>query len=220
MSTHASAPSRESVTALLGMLAYGELVAFDRIAADARLAPDLQRRATLSAMAAAEINNFHRLVSRITELGGDPDAVMEPFVAAIDTFHDSTKPRDWLESLVKVYVGDAIADDFFREIAALLEPADRDLVLEVLHNDANAEFAVAEINAAIAADRTITGRLALWARRLVGEALSQAQRVAAEHDAITTIVLEGTGDLTKVGELIKRIMQAHSERMTAVGLNN
>lgn len=202
------------------MLAYGELVAFDRIAADAKLAPDLRRRASLSAMAAAEINNYQRLVARITELGGDPEAAMTPFVEVIDAFHDSTAPRDWLEGLVKVYVGDSIADDFFREMAALLPAVDRDLVLEVLHNDVNAEFAISEIKPVLERDPKIAGRLALWARRLVGEALSQAQRVAAEHDSLTEIIIEGTGDLAKVGELIKRIMQAHSNRMTAIGLNN
>src|SRR5690606_17104355 len=139
MSSQATEPATASVIDLLGMLAYGELVAFDRIATDAKLAPDLRRRASLSAMAAAEINNYQRLVARITELGGDPEAAMGPFVEVINAFHDSTAPRDWLEGLVKVYVGDSIADDFFREMAALLPSPDKDLVLDVLHNTANAE---------------------------------------------------------------------------------
>jgi len=220
MPTHPHSPAKESVVDLLGMLAYGELVAFDRQSIDARLAPDLRRRAQLSIMAAAEMRNYQRLVARITELGADPQEAMKPFVQVIDDFHDSTAPRNWLESLVKVYVGDGIADDFFREVATLLDPVDRELALEVLHNDDHSEFAVTEIKAAIADNPAITNRLALWARRLVGEALSQAQRVAAEHDSLTMLIVEGTGDLAKVGELIKRLMQAHSERMTTVGLNN
>ena len=220
MATHPPAPATASVVSLLGLLAYGELVAFDRTAKDARLAPDLGKRAALSRMAAAEIHHYEALVARITELGGDPEEAMAPFVAAIDAFHDSTRPRNWLEGLVKVYVGDGIADDFFREIADFLDEVDRDLVLEVLHNVEHAEFAVVEINAAIEADPTVAGRLALWARRLVGEALSQSQRVAAEHDALTTLIVEGTGDLAQVGELIKRLMSAHADRMAELGLNN
>ncbi|MGH8791515.1 MAG: ferritin-like fold-containing protein [Stackebrandtia sp.] len=219
MSSHSHTPSTESVVALLGMLAYGELVAFDRMAADARLAPDLSRRARLAAMAGVEIQNYDRLAARIKELGTDPESAMRPFVEAVTAFHDSTAPRDYLEGLVKAYVGDGIADDFFREVAVLLAPADRDLVLEVLHNADNAEFAVSEITAALEADPAMTGRLALWARRLTGEALSQAQRVAADHDSLTMLIIEGTGDLAKVGELIKRLMQAHSDRMTRVGLS-
>ena len=51
-------PDRQAVVELLGLLAYAELLAFDRMAADARLAPDLRRRAVLSEMAAGEINGY------------------------------------------------------------------------------------------------------------------------------------------------------------------
>ena len=54
---------------------------------------------------------------------------MEPFVAALDGFHQQTAPSDWLEGLVKAYVGDSIASDFYREVAARLDSDTRDLVL-------------------------------------------------------------------------------------------
>jgi len=211
---------RDAVIDLLGVLGYGVLIAFDRLAADARLAPDLRRRALLSEMAAAEMAHYRRIVGRLTELGVDPEQAMAAFVRPLDAFHDSTRPSDWLEGLVKAYVGDGIADDFYREIAAFLAEPDRTLVLEVLHDHQQAEFAVAEVRAAIEADPARAGRLALWARRLVGEAISQAQRVAAERDAFTELVVEGSGDLAGVGMLIKRLTNAHTERMRAIGLNN
>ena len=39
--------------------------------------------------------------------------------------------------------------------------------------------------------RRLGGRLALWGRRLMGEALTQAQRVAAERDALTALLAGG-----------------------------
>ena len=54
------------------------------------------------------------------------------------------------------------------------------------------------MRAAIAADPALAGRLALWARRLVGEALSQAQQVAVERDALALLLVGGTGDLAGV----------------------
>jgi hypothetical protein len=213
-------PPVEAVVALLAVLAYGTLVAFDRIAADARLAPDLRRRAMHSAMAAVEIGNYERLAGRLNELGVDPEQAMAPFVAPLDGYHDSTQPADWLEGLVKAYVGDGIADDFYREVAKVLEPRDRDLVLDVLHDTRYEDFASREIRAAIAADPKLANRLALWARRLMGEALSQAQRVAAERDELTMLVLHGSGDLAGVMDLIKRLTAAHQDRMTSLGLNN
>jgi 1,2-phenylacetyl-CoA epoxidase catalytic subunit len=121
-----------AVVDLLGALAYAELTAFDRLAEDARMAPTLTGRAALAKMAAAEIAHHCRLTERLGELGVDPSQAMAPFVPALDAFHESTRPSTWLEGLVKAYVGDGLATDFYREIAAFLPDPDRALVLEVL----------------------------------------------------------------------------------------
>jgi hypothetical protein len=208
-----------AVVDLLGALAYAELTAFDRLAEDARLAPTLTGRAALAKMAAAEIGHHVRLTDRLTELGAEPPAAMAPFVRALDTFHESTRPSTWLEGLVKAYVGDGLATDFYREIATFLPDPDRALVLDVLADTGHADFAVREVRAAITADRTVRGRLSLWGRRLVGEAMSQSQAVIAEHDRLAELIIAGTGDLSGVALLIDRITGAHTRRMKALGLN-
>jgi hypothetical protein len=207
-----------AVVDLLGVLAYAELTAFDRLAEDARLAPTLDGRAALARMAAAEIGHHVRLTDRITELGADPAQAMTPFVSALDTFHESTRPKTWLEGLVKAYVGDGLATDFYREIASFLPEPDRQLVLDVLADTGHADFAVREVRAAIAADRKVAGRLALWGRRLVGEAMTQSQAVIAEHDRLAELIMTGTGDISGIGRLIERITTAHTERMATLGL--
>jgi hypothetical protein len=219
VSTPEPSTDPQAVVDLLGVLAYGELTAFDRLAYDARLAPTLAGRAALAGMAAAEIAHFERLRERLTQLGADPEEAMLPFVEVFDTFHATTAPSTWLESLVKAYVGDGIAADFYREIAGFLDASTRELVLEVLADSGHSEFAVREVRAAIAADPTLVGRLSLWARRLVGEALSQAQRVAAERDALAMLLVGGTSDLADVATLLKRLTNAHSARMQTIGLS-
>jgi hypothetical protein len=209
-----------AVVDLLGVLAYAELIAFDRLAEDARLAPSLTGRAALARMAGAEITHHVRLAARLTELGADPEQAMAPFVSALDRFHESTRPHTWLEGLVKAYVGDGLAADFYREIAQFLPAPDRALVQEVLADTGHADFAVREVRAAIAADRKVAGRLALWARRLVGEAISRSQAVIAERDELGRLIIEGMGDLAGVGRLIDRITSAHSARMRALGLRD
>ena len=208
-----------AVVDLLGVLAYAELTAFDRLAEDARLAPTLGGRAALARMAAAEIAHHGRLTERLTELGADPAQAMAPFVSALDAFHEGTRPSTWLEGLVKAYVGDGLATDFYREIAAFLPDPDKALVLDVLADTGHADFAVREVRAAIKADRKVPGRLSLWGRRLVGEAITQTQAVIAEHDRLAELIIAGTGDLAGVGRLVERITSAHTKRMKALGLN-
>jgi hypothetical protein len=209
---------RQAVVDLLGLLAYTELTAFERLAEDARLAPSVRDKVALGEMAAAEFAHFRTLRERLDAMGIDAEEAMRPFVAPIDAFHDSTAPSDWLESVVKAYVGDGFAADFYREVAEYVDDDARELVLDVLSDTGHAAFAVEHVRAAIEADSTVSGRLALWARRLVGEALVQAQRVAVDRDALARLLVGGSVDLAAIGQLLARLTQRHAERMSALGL--
>lgn len=212
-------PVIDGVTELLGLLAYASLVAFFRLADDAALATSLPDKADLAAMAVAEFGHFDLLRRRIAELGADPQRAMEPFVEPIDAFHARTAPSTWLESLVKAYVGDGFAADFYRVIAQLLDPPTRSLVLTVLADSGHAQFAITRVREAIAADPAMAGRLALWARRLVGEALSQAQRVAADRESLARLLGGGTpAQLGEIGRMFATLTDAHAQRMAALGL--
>ncbi|MGW1776855.1 ferritin-like fold-containing protein [Streptomyces sp. NPDC002104] len=220
----ASPQYRAAVVDLLGALAYGELAAFERLAEDAKLAPTLGDKAELAKMASAEFHHFERLRDRLGAIDEDATAAMEPFAKGVDDFHRQTAPSDWLEGLVKAYVGDSIASDFYREVATHLDTDTRGLVVSVLDDTGHGGFAVEKVRAAIEADPRCGGRLALWARRLMGEALSQAQRVVAERDALSTMLVGGVDgmaagfDLAAVGEMFTRITKAHTKRMAALGL--
>ncbi|GEP38770.1 hypothetical protein NPS01_24330 [Nocardioides psychrotolerans] len=215
---------REAVIDLLAVIAYGEITAFERLAEDAKLAPTLEDKVALAAMATAELDKVGPLRDRITELGGEPFAAMAPFRSAVDLFHAHTAPADWPEGLVKAYVGDGLANDFYREIAAYLDPDTRDLVVSSVDTAGNAAFVVEKVREAIAADHRLGGRLALWGRRLMGEALTQAQRVAAERDALTALLAGGVDrpglDLAAIGRMFTRLTERHAERMAELGLDS
>jgi hypothetical protein len=57
-------------------------------------------------MAAAEIAHYRWLADRITALDVLPDDAMAPYVEALQAYHDSTEPKDWLEA-VTLHVGAA-----------------------------------------------------------------------------------------------------------------
>jgi 1,2-phenylacetyl-CoA epoxidase catalytic subunit len=87
---------RVAVVDLLGVLAYSELSAFERLTEDATKAPTLQDKVALAAMASAEFGHFERLRDRLLELEADPFEAMEPFHNPVDAFHAHTAPSNWL----------------------------------------------------------------------------------------------------------------------------
>ena len=57
----------------------------------------------------------------------------------------------------------------------------------------------------------------------MGEALTQAQRVAAERDALSAMLAGGIDrpglDLAAIGRMFTRITERHAERMAELGLS-
>ncbi len=58
----------------------------------------------------------------------------------------------------------------------------------------------------------------------MGEALTQAQRVAAERDALSAMLAGGIDrpglDLAAIGRMFTRITDRHAERMAELGLSS
>ncbi|MBX9389781.1 ferritin-like fold-containing protein [Streptomonospora nanhaiensis] len=231
----AASAAGAGVIDLLGLLAYARLVAFFRLAGDAELAPTLAGKGQLAEIAVSEQANYRRLHDRLRELGADPEEAMRPFVVPLDAWHARTEPQSWLESLVKAYVGDGIADDFYRRLAELADLETQALVRDTLVESGRAEFVAAQVRAAIADDPRLAGRLSLWARRLVGEALSQAQSVAARRPDLAALLGGGAresakggagaddtaqpGDLAMVSRMFADLTDAHTARLEAMGLS-
>ncbi|WP_019930896.1 ferritin-like fold-containing protein [Nocardia sp. BMG111209] len=206
------------VTDLFAVLAYGEISAFYRLAEEAELSPTLRGKVAAAKMAAAEMGHFRTLEQALAERGVDAFDAMAPFVAALDDYHVSTDPSTWLESMVKFYVGDGIAADFYTVLAVSLAPEVSSVVRDVLAETGHSEFVVEEVRSAVAVSRSERDRLTLWGRRLLGEAITQAQFVMAQRDELTELVLGATGDLNGIGALFDHMQTRHTERMRILGL--
>jgi hypothetical protein len=214
---------RQGALELLGVLAYGELSASERLAEDAKFAPTLREKAAIARLAVVEFGNFEVLRTHIEQVGADPFELMQTFAASFEEFHKKTAPRDWLQGLVKAYVGDGLAADFFREIAAFVDPQTRALIVENLGASGIREVVVPTVRAAIEADPTVAGPLALWGRRLMGEALVQGQLIVAEHEELASVVVGGEFlngmDLSAIARMFTRLTDAHAGRMAELGLS-
>ncbi len=206
------------MTDLFAVLAYGEISAFYRLAEEAKLSPTLRGKVAVAKMAGAEMEHFKTLEAALAARGAEVFDAMAPFVRALDDYHASTDPSTWLESMVKFYVGDGIAADFYTEIAGALTPDVAAVVRDVLAETRHSEFVVEEVRRAVTESRSERDRLTLWGRRLLGEAITQAQYVMAQRDELTDLVLTATGDLNGIAALIERMQDSHAQRMAVLGI--
>src|SRR5712675_732851 len=111
------------VNELFAVLAYGEVAAFYRLTEEARMAPDLRGRISMASMAAAAMGHYEVLRDALERRGVDVVPAMTKYASALENYHRLTTPSTWLEALVKTYVGDALAADFYLEIADSLPDA-------------------------------------------------------------------------------------------------
>ena len=206
------------VSELFAILAYGEVAAFYRLTDEARMAPNLAGRISMARMAAAEMGHFELLRDALESRGVDVVAAMSKYASALDNYHRLTTPSTWLEALVKTYVGDALAADFYLEIADGLPDEVAEVVRAVLSETGHSQFVVAEVRAAVNNSAKQRSRLALWSRRLLGEAITQAQYVLADHDELVDLVVSGTDGLAQLTGFFDRLQHTHDERMRELGL--
>ncbi|KGN39398.1 ferritin-like fold-containing protein [Knoellia subterranea] len=210
---------KAAVVDLLGVLAYGELTACIRMATDSDLAPSLRIKAQMAGFAATEYRQYELLVARLTEMGVDAEAAMQPFVAPFSAYHDRTRPKSWIEGLIKAYVGDGIAKDFYREMGSFVDDETRAVMDRALDDEGTGDFVVGVVRDTLKTDPTASGRLSLWGRRLLGEALSQGQAVAVERDSLAGLLVGGGADLTAIGQMFTRLTDRHTQRMGRLGLS-
>ncbi|WP_421841562.1 ferritin-like fold-containing protein [Mycobacterium sp.] len=207
------------VNELFALLAYGEVAAFYRLTDEARMAPDLRGRISMASMAAAEMGHYELLHDALERRGVDVVSAMAKYVSALENYHRLTTPSTWLEALVKTYVADALAADLYLEIAGGLPDEVADVVRAALSETGHSQFVVAEVRAAVTASGKQRSRLALWSRRLLGEAITQAQFVLADHDELVDLVVSGTGGLSHLGVFFDRLQHTHDQRMRELGLS-
>ncbi|MBJ7339859.1 ferritin-like fold-containing protein [Mycolicibacterium sp.] len=217
-SATAASAEHPGVVSLFAVLAYGEVAAFYRLTDEARMAPNLAGRINMASMAAAEMNHYELLRDALAKRGVDIVSAMTKYVSALENYHRLTLPSTWLEALVKTYIGDALAADFYLEIADALPEDAADVVRAVLAETGHSQFVVGEVKAAVTASDRQRHRLALWSRRLLGEAITQAQFVLAEHDELVDLVVSSGEGLGQLAEFFERLQNTHNARVRELGL--
>lgn len=210
--------SAETQVALLGLLGYASLGAFALLAKDASEARTISTRMRLSRMAAAELAEIDSVEETIRALGGNPHQAFEEFSSFLTSYLHRAEPRDWWERLMRSYVRFNMLEDLLGELSQSL-PAD---VRASADADpgvrGHADLIVDELGPVLANDEKLASRLALWGRRVVGEAISMARQLFEEWPEFVDLI-PGDGDgQARRAALLGRLQNAHARRMDRLGL--
>jgi hypothetical protein len=207
------------LTDLLGVMAYGELSAFERLSSDARYSPTLHDRAVLGRIAVVEFQHYELVRARLEGMGVDAEVAMLRFQPSVDHFHERTRPADWYESLMKAYVIDTLYADYYRAVARYVDAGTRELIGQIQSAEEATAVLQERLKAALADDPRLASRLALWARRLLGEAMTLAQRVSLEYPLLGGLSgLDDADARELVDSLTVELAANHSRRMAGLGL--
>jgi hypothetical protein len=211
--TSVSEQPREAVAEVVAALTYGQRLAGRRAAEAAALAPDAETRARQEGIAARERENLALLEARLGEVGGgEREDCFAPF---FDAFFERTTPSDWIEAQTFFYVGDALVAEFAEALMRQLDPVSSEVVRRALcDRDDQDAFALDQLKAALADDPAETERVASFARRVAGEALTQTRRALDQSPALSEVL----GDEEAQKRILLDLLDRHRRRLDRLGI--
>jgi hypothetical protein len=201
------------VAEFLAAISYGERLAAARAARNAELAPDRKRRELQENVAMVEAERARLIEARLTELGSiDLEDRFRPF---FDAVFEGTEPSDWLEAQAWHYIGDALVRDLADALVPTLDPVSAEVTTAVLADrDEQESFALDEVALGLQSDPGATERVAAYARRVIGEALTQTRRALDASDAVRSLLGGEEGEK----RMLLDVLQRHRERLDRLGI--
>ena len=147
------------------------------------------------------------------EIGSLQDA--ERFRPFFDAFFERTVPADWLEAQTWHYVGDALVSDFAEVLIEVLDPVSAQIIHRTLGERQDQEtFALDELKRALNGDPAVTERIAAFARKIAGEALTQTSQAMAQ----TQVLFDLLGGPEGEKEMVLKLLDGHRARLDRLGV--
>ncbi len=177
-------------------------------------APTLAARSELAEVVrvhASRAGAFARILERE---GVEPEQAMGPFAESIHHFARATEGADWYEQLLAIHVVSGLLGDFFVAIAPGLPEGDQDAMLRTLRGESAHALLVALLRRSIAGNPRLSDRMAVWGRRLVGDALLQMYLAVNGPDETGRAV----PSQKRLEPAFNDIVASHTRRMDELGL--
>lgn len=200
---------RPDPVSVLARAAYLQLGQFEALSRAASGAGEIGDKEALSAAAGRALEKHKVLAADLRRRNVDPTSAMAEFRPAIDAYFALVAGDDWHELLTSIYLTGGLLDDFFTRLTAGLDGGER--VSTVLAGDSGTEVIVRLLSRDIGEHPSLASRLAVWGRRLVGDALLQA-RAALPASRKTE------GEERRIEPILTDLMAEHTRRMDRLGL--
>ena len=201
------APARDR---FLGQAAYIQLSIFEDLSRLVAVAPTIAAKEALSRASAISLDRYRGLTDEVRRTGGDPSEAMAPYTAKVDFFQRVTQGADFYESVMTSHITAGILDDFFARLALGLPAADAARV-SPLYVPSHESVLAEQLRIGIDANPQLAPRLAMWGRRLVGDAMLVARSALATPPSTEK-------DEARIEPVFTELIAAHTRRMDALGL--
>lgn len=191
-----------------GAAIYAALAELERLAALLPLAPGLADRMGVAEVIAQRHERYRELLGRFGE-ADDPQSAMAAAAPALDDARRRVESTDWWEALAATLLGAALTDELFEILvgepigaAAVAEPERAGEASAGVDATADEAWAARRLRVALAEDAVLAARIAMWGRRLVGEAIVLAREFGGE----------------RYPELADKLAVSHARRLEDLGL--
>ncbi len=200
-----------AILPFLAEVAYLQLSNFELVAQTVLAAPTTASKARLSNAAQGSLTKHRELVKAIERRGKSAAELMNESAGRIDDFRLRVQGDDWHEKLMTAYVAIGFLDDFFIGLAGGLSGNDAERAIESLSGKSAQDALFEELREAIEADAALASRLAMWGRRLIGDAMLLARASLVHSD-------NRDNDEARIEPVLTELIAAHTRRMDALGL--
>lgn len=204
-----------AIAEVLAALAYGEALGARRAREAVALAPDPRAGAEQSHVADREQQNCDLIRARLEEVG--EDALIDLFRPNFDLFFAHTEPTDWLEAQAFHYVGDAIVADFAEVLVPVVDRVTGELIrLALGDRDHQEQFALDELTRILREDPSAGVRITTYARRVIGEAITQTGRALEATRGIRALL----GGEENQKQVVLSLLERHRQRLDRLGIES
>ncbi|MDR2722245.1 MAG: ferritin-like domain-containing protein [Cellulomonadaceae bacterium] len=229
---HSLNDTEQQLIDLAGLGAYARLRLFCLVASLTWDSPSMADAQRLMRRSVSIAGQQEALAAIGQGYGYDAETLMAPYDGLLDGFISRTEASDWWEGLLKGLIVHGVARDLVRLLATGISGQGEAVAALLADDDDEDRVGIVDrIAAACADDTVLASRLALWGRRVVGEAFMLGQGLMRSRPRFLTMAVNaaqvagvtsddgGAPDAEAVKTyLLAELTSAHARRMDAMGL--